>query len=314
VWKLREREPRERHVLRRLRGPLARLCADRPVGARFDVPHTPPDEAPLRPPSFYLTPLPAETPAFWLRLGLLTVAMMIGFFGWYFYVTRKTGEPWLPARISAVLGLEDAGSAPVKTPSSNSAAAAAAVPTPAPAPASISSPTAVSATPAPASTSAWMGGGTSVEAPSADGAAASPAKRGGATTTQQASQQASQQATQPRRRARPQERTVEDDPSPPIAIRAEPDAGLPRASLRPRDDPGPPVVPGPGPRFATTPPPASSSPSSSSRDDPGPPIAVGPGPLASSARPSIASRDDPGPPIVIGPGPLVDSSRLSPSR
>lgn len=37
--------------------------------------------------------LPSETPAFWLRLGLLGLAMMIGFISWYLYITRTAAEP-----------------------------------------------------------------------------------------------------------------------------------------------------------------------------------------------------------------------------
>jgi len=281
-------------------------------------PHASPDEASLRPPG-YLTPLPAETPAFWLRLGLLALAMMIGFFGWYIYVTRKTAEPWLPARIAAVLGLQDASSAPVKTAPADAVPAATPV-TPVPRPAApaiatapatagataratASSPTPVAAAPAPKPE--WMGSGTSVEDAPAEAPSASPPKRFGAASAQLAPQQ-------PRRRARAQERAVEDDPSPPIAVRTEPGAGLPRASTWPQEDPGPPIVAGPGPRFAATPPPPPSS--SSFREDPGPPIVAGPGPVAGSARPSIASGADPGPPIAIGPGPLYDTTRMPPSR
>jgi hypothetical protein len=39
--------------------------------------------------------LPAETRAFWLRLGGLGAAMVIGFTGWYLYVTDKEAAPLL---------------------------------------------------------------------------------------------------------------------------------------------------------------------------------------------------------------------------
>lgn len=41
--------------------------------------------------------LRAETPALWLRLGLLGLAMCVGFTGWYQYVTRKGTTPSLPS-------------------------------------------------------------------------------------------------------------------------------------------------------------------------------------------------------------------------
>lgn len=45
--------------------------------------------------------LPAETLWFWLRLGLLVLAMMIGFIGWYVYITYKAAGP-LPADPAAM--------------------------------------------------------------------------------------------------------------------------------------------------------------------------------------------------------------------
>lgn len=45
--------------------------------------------------------LPAETAAFWLRLGLLVLAMAIGFMGWYLYVTRDAAAP-VPALTAAM--------------------------------------------------------------------------------------------------------------------------------------------------------------------------------------------------------------------
>ncbi|MBT2305242.1 hypothetical protein J7E70_33095 [Variovorax paradoxus] len=45
--------------------------------------------------------LPAETAVFWLRLGLLVLAMTVGFMGWYVYVTRKAAAP-VPAVTAAM--------------------------------------------------------------------------------------------------------------------------------------------------------------------------------------------------------------------
>jgi hypothetical protein len=52
----------------------------------------------LRPPPVQNLPapvLPAETRAFWLRLGGVGAAMAIGFTGWYLYVTDKEAAPLL---------------------------------------------------------------------------------------------------------------------------------------------------------------------------------------------------------------------------
>ncbi|WP_431275784.1 zinc ribbon domain-containing protein [Variovorax ureilyticus] len=84
----------------------------------------------------------------------------------------------------------------------------------------------------------------------------------------------------------------------------------PRPASQP--DPGPPIVPGPGPQYSWTRP-------STTRvaGDPGPPIAVGPGPRY-EARPEVRApvtavmpSGDPGPPIAIGPGPRYDYSTPS---
>lgn len=64
--------------------------------------------------------LPSETPVFWLRLGLLVLAMMIGFTGWYVYFTRKATSPE-PAVTAAV-------PAPASVPIASSAAPLSPVP------------------------------------------------------------------------------------------------------------------------------------------------------------------------------------------
>lgn len=41
--------------------------------------------------------LALESRAFWLRLGLLALAITVGFVGWYAYVTRRASPPAVPA-------------------------------------------------------------------------------------------------------------------------------------------------------------------------------------------------------------------------
>lgn len=71
--------------------------------------------------------LPADTPWFWLRLGLPVLAMMIGFVGWYAYITHKAASPLpsLAAAVPAPSPARSAASVPVASP--------AAPPSPAPA-------------------------------------------------------------------------------------------------------------------------------------------------------------------------------------
>ena len=59
----------------------------------FDAPRSPFDAPYSRPHAGSLALLPAETPAFWLRLGLLALAMSVAFIGWYLYVTRDVAVP-----------------------------------------------------------------------------------------------------------------------------------------------------------------------------------------------------------------------------
>ena len=45
--------------------------------------------------------LPAETPWFWLRLGLAVLALMMGFIGWYAYIIHKDPSPLLADKATA---------------------------------------------------------------------------------------------------------------------------------------------------------------------------------------------------------------------
>ena len=66
---------------------LAAVKTSRPA------PISPFDAPAARPRAATLAVLPAETPAFWLRLGLSALAMSMVFIGWYLYVTRDVAEP-----------------------------------------------------------------------------------------------------------------------------------------------------------------------------------------------------------------------------
>jgi hypothetical protein len=266
----------------------------------WQPPHTPPPGAPARPTgaSFGILPAetPAETPAFWLRLGLLALAMSFGFIAWYLYITRKVAEPSLPTPIAAAaLAPEGTTPAPPKT--------TAPTPASAPAPAVLDMPEMPAAPPAPEIPDMLAPAQTRAEksaaAPAARTPSMSPAERSGATPS----------AAAVRRARAPAPTWPRDDPEPPVAIGPGPLASSPRAPVVPRDDPGPPIAIGPGPLVSSARAPVAP------RDDPGPPIAIGPGPLVSTARVPVVPRDDPGPPIAAGPGPLFDySARASRSR
>ena len=96
----------------------------------FDAPRSPLDAPFSRPRAASLALLPAETPAFWLRLGLLALAMSVAFIGWYLYVTRDVAGPsWWPKLNTAAPATE------AKAPPSEKAVAAVPAPAPAQAPA-----------------------------------------------------------------------------------------------------------------------------------------------------------------------------------
>jgi hypothetical protein len=267
--------------------------------------------------------LPAETAGFWLRLGLLGLAMGIGFIGWYLYVTRQWEEPPLLNQINAALTLEDR-----KPPAEESIALAppTASTTPAPVSAAPAAPAKAVAEPAKPAAPAKAAAEPAKPAEPAKAAAPAPAPapaRAAAPAPAKAEPPARETAWRTPATAsteRPREASPTTPPrsrvpswveEPAQRLLAVVPATAPPAPVRApawsRDDPGPPVVPGPGPVYSAT-----RSPSWG-RDDPGPPVAPGPGPVFSSTRSgSAAARADPGPPIAPGPGPLYESNARTP--
>jgi hypothetical protein len=73
--------------------------------------------------------LPSETGSFWLRLGLLVLAMVIAFVGWYVYVTRRATGPELPVAAEAPAPSSFPSTSP-SPPSANAPIAPPAAPSP----------------------------------------------------------------------------------------------------------------------------------------------------------------------------------------
>jgi len=214
---------------------------------------------------------------FWQGLGLLVLAMVLVFAGWFAYVTRKTDGPG-PSRAVA-----SAPSAAVpEAPAGNVVAALAPIGKP--------------ADPAPITASV------SPPVPVAPSATAPPAAEP-ATAAVRAERRSS------RSRQAGESRTTGARAAPSYGD-AEPQFQLPRRPMsvaRAQDDPGPPIAAGPGPVYSWTVPR-----SSRVADDPGPPVAAGPGPQYEGPRTPVRApvwlAGDPGPPVAIGPGPQVDYS------
>lgn len=59
--------------------------------------------------------LPAETPWFWLRLGLAVLALMMGFMGWYAYIIHKDTSPLLADKATAPSPSPSPASVPIAT-------------------------------------------------------------------------------------------------------------------------------------------------------------------------------------------------------
>ncbi|MEJ7685954.1 MAG: hypothetical protein WKG52_02535 [Variovorax sp.] len=224
--------------------------------------------------------LPAESPAFWFRLGMILVAMTVVFMAWYLHVTRQIDlAPGVPGRIATMPAPETPMAAALPPSAAPAEAAPATVPVaarPPPAPAPEMQAKAVEPAPAPA--------------PAPVAAAAAPA---------QTIAPAPEPRPAPRVRRYAREEQQPGEPSYEVVRRA-------LALARGEKDLGPPIAPGPGPQYEWT---RTSPPSA---NDPGPPIAPGPGPLYDATRPTVRTpswfANDPGPPVAIGPGPLVDYS------
>ncbi len=224
--------------------------------------------------------LPAESPAFWFRLGMLLVAMTVVFMAWYLYVTREVNRA--PSPIAAA----PAAASPQQTAVPAKPAETALAPVSVPA----------TAAPAAAPGAATTPGGGAATPPSpppeVQARAAEPAPA-------QARPPSPEPRPAPRTRRYSREEQQPGEPSYEVVRRALTLAGAEK-------DPGPPIAPGPGPQYewARTP--------SQPGADPGPPIVAGPGPLYDPSRATPRtpswSANDPGPPIAIGPGPLVDYS------
>ncbi len=264
-----------------------------------------------------VTMLPAESPVFWLRLGLVAVVMGVVFFAWYLYVTRSAGESPLPAGLAGVFSSEQKAmpaaeaAATAGVPAARESAQAAAT-QPATAPLTVAKPEA-----APDARAA-------LSLPAARSAAAAPqakARPGPATSVSTA---AAPPGFRTRAPARGEDRDSYREAAPPLSASRVPmrpgeeSARLPwrppatetsRAPVRAAVDPGPPVAAGPGPQYAWT-----TRSSARLADDPGPPIVAGPGPLVSSSRAPARAADDLGPPIAVGPGPLYNPVRAPRSQ
>jgi hypothetical protein len=66
--------------------------------------------------------LPAETLRFWLRLGLPVLAMMIGFVGWYVYITYKATGPPVMVTVTAAEPAPSPSPSPASVPIASPAA------------------------------------------------------------------------------------------------------------------------------------------------------------------------------------------------
>ncbi len=225
--------------------------------------------------------LPAESPAFWFRLGMLLVAMTVVFMAWYLYVTREVTRTPGPGPIATVPAAAAPQQAAAPAKSAETALAPVSVPAPAAAPAAAQTSAPVAAAP-PSAPPPPEVQPKAAEAAPAQARAAPPETR-----------------PAPRTRRYSREEPQPGEPSYDVVRRALTLAGAEK-------DPGPPIAPGPGPQYewARTP--------SQPGADPGPPIVAGPGPLYDPSRATPRtpswSANDPGPPIAIGPGPLVDYS------
>jgi hypothetical protein len=256
-------------------------------------------------------PEPSST-SFWLHLGLVGLTMIFTFVAWCIYVLLGRPAPWNPPAQAAAAPATQVHEpvrvfVPVPTP----------VPVPAPAPVREPALTAAAdpksgnatKTPAPDTVTKALSLTRRPEASanrSPSSSAASSRQTAAGDRTQAASRSAPTRtaaAPRPRRDAR------DPDDSMPI----EYPAVVRRPGSQP--DPGPPIVPGPGPQYSWTRPATTRV-----ADDLGPPTAVGPGPRY-EARPEVRApvtavmpSGDSGPPIAIGPGPRYDYSTPSAAR
>ena len=230
-----------------------------------------PSSAPEHTPRVDVVASGAGATSFWLHLGLVGLTMIIAFVAWCVYVLQHGTAPWTEigrrfAPVAQERPAERGG--PQARPAESGVPLQSTTLAPAPTPA----PAAPNASPA-----AALGLARPADAPTPDASARpSPARN-----------------AKPERRsaetARRQPRREETDAAPVY----QPPVSLPRTV----PDPGPPIVPGPGPRYesrleARTPsaaPPATpfSAPSSG---DPGPPIAIGPGPRYDYSTPGSRPR------------------------
>jgi hypothetical protein len=245
------------------------------------------------------TPLRAAAPArepamFWLRAGLAGLVLLLGFVGWCMYVltSHKTVVPLQASTNTSSPSSESRPQAePAPTVASPVAPVAAPASAPSPAPAASSRvatlvPQAPAAKPSPAT-------GTEADASIAS---PHPAIIGGGVDAARTRPTAAP-------RSYPRERSRRQDPPDTDSSGLAPNYGWVAPSREPANtlnpgyaDPGPPVVPGPGPRYASsipTPvevPPIYEGVVPSRGPDAGPPIVPGPGPRYDYSSPGASPR------------------------
>ncbi|WP_218511194.1 hypothetical protein [Variovorax sp. dw_308] len=245
------------------------------------------------------TPLRAAAPArepamFWLRAGLAGLVLLIGFVGWCMYVLTSH-KAVVPLQASTNASVPSSESRPQAEPAPTVASPVAPVATPtlaeSPAPGASSRvatlpPLAPAARPPPA-TGTEADASIAATSPSTAGRGADAARR--------------RPTTAPRSYARERSRRQESPDTDTSGL--APNFGWvaplrePANTLNPGyADPGPPVVPGPGPRYASSipspveAPPAYEGVAPSRGPDAGPPIVPGPGPRYDYSSPGAIPR------------------------
>ncbi|WP_162591758.1 zinc ribbon domain-containing protein [Variovorax sp. PBL-E5] len=235
----------------------------------FDAPRT----AYSHPMSLRAALMSREPAIFWVRAGMTGLVLLIGFIGWCLYVLTANKVP------------------PQSSVSERTVLAAPQPPAePKPATAGADAPKLASTPAVPATTSEARVAPASV--PGTQAASAEPRSRTvAATTPRNTETRRARPAAAPRVRAPTS--SDEDDVSPKFTW-VEPSRPNARTSMPDYQDPGPPIVQGPGPRYAGSPP----SPVVSPREfagpaqgaDLGPPIAPGPGPRYDFSSPGATPR------------------------
>lgn len=224
--------------------------------------------------------LPAETAAFWLKAGVVGLAMILGFAAWCFHVTHKPGAPPLREQILSLVMPESLKprALPAATVPSTAAASADEVQEARPATLRIT-PTVQSA-----ATRAEPQPARRPTPPLAD----APRPIAHARTAPASSRRNLPDTPPPAATESPVARTT-PDPGPPIAAGPGPLYDRGQAPLQRFADSGPPVVPGPGPLYNFSRAPVR-APFGPSGNDPGPPLAAGPGPQFDYSARSATTR------------------------